>query len=134
MARPSRMADPNPRAYYGKRVKWGGVVMIRILAALIVACVFSAASAAECPAGRSVPVKEGHFGAKNVRAYHTMISMHVRKHREGIRKMIEDGTVIALPTDRRACIVKDVATSYRTRVAIPGHEGTFWVHASALER
>lgn len=108
--------------------------MNRILAALIVACVFGTASAAECPAGRSVSAKEGHFGAKNIRAYNTMISMHVRDHREGIRAMIEDGTVIALPADRPVCVVKDVTTSYRTRVTVPGHEGSFWVHASSLKR
>lgn len=108
--------------------------MYRILTALITACVFGAASAAECPAGRSVPVRDGHFAAKNLRAYNTMISMQVRDHREGLREMIEDGTVIRLSADSPVCLVKDVATSYRTRILVSGHEEAFWVHSSALKR
>lgn len=107
--------------------------MKRIFVALIVSCVFSTA-AADCPAGRSAPIKDGHFGAKNVRAYNTMISLQRRGRIEGLREMIEGGTVVELPADEKACIMRDVATSFRTQVSVPGHEGTFWVHASALKR
>lgn len=108
--------------------------MKHVFVALIATCVFGTASAAECPAGRSVPVKEGHFAAKNLRAYNIMISSLVRDQTEEINDMVEAGTVIRLPTDQPACIVRDVATSYRTRITVPGHEGTYWVHASALDR
>lgn len=108
--------------------------MKRIFVALVVASVSGAAIASECPAGRTVPVKEGHFGAKNVRAYNTMISMQVRKQREGLEKMIEGGMVVQLPAEREVCVVRDVVTSFRTQVVVPGQEGTYWVHANALDR
>lgn len=109
-------------------------MMKRIFLALMVSGIFSAASAADCPAGRSAPINEGHFGAKNLRAYNSMISLQGRGDIEGIREMIEGGTAIELPAGKEACIVRDVATSFRTRVTIPGHEGTYWVHTSAIDR
>lgn len=109
-------------------------MMKRIFLALVVSGFFSAAAAAECPAGRSVPINEGHFGAKNLRAYNSMISLQGRGHTEGLREMVEGGTVVELPAGKEACIVRDVATSFRTRITIPGHEGTYWVHSSALDR
>lgn len=114
--------------------KRGNTEMKRIFLALIIGCAFGTASAADCPAGRSTPINDGHFGAKNVRAYNTMISLQRRGRIENIREMIEGGTVIKLPGDGKACVLRDVVTSSRTQVSVPGHEGTFWVHASALER
>lgn len=108
--------------------------MKHVFVALIAACVFGTANAAQCPNGRSASVKDGHFAAKNLRAYNIMIASLVRDQTEDINDMVEAGTVIRLPTEQPACIVRDVATSFRTRITVPGHEGTYWVHASALDR
>lgn len=105
----------------------------RIFIGMILAAAFGA-SAAECPSFRSAPIRDGHFGAVNVRAYNVMISLQVRGRTEMLKKMIEDGTVIRLPAGKRACIQRDVATSSRTWVTVPGQEGTYWVHSSAIER
>ena len=105
----------------------------RILVGMFLAAAFGA-SAAECPSDRSAPIRDGHLGAANVRAYNVMISLQVRGRVETLNKMIEDGTVIRLPAGERACIHRDVATSSRTWVTVPGREGTYWVHSSALER
>lgn len=111
-------------------------MIYRIFLALLVSGALSTAAADddECPAGRSTAIKEGHFGAKNLRAYNTMISLQGRGQTERLEEMVEGGTVIRLPADEQACILRDVATSFRTQVTIPGHEGTFWVHSSALDR
>lgn len=109
-------------------------MLIRIFIGMLAALVLGTATAAECPASRSVMIKEGHFGARNVRAYNAMISMQVRDHRQGLEKMLEDGTIIRLPTGKHACIARDVATASRTWVTVPGHEGAFWVHSRALKR
>lgn len=107
--------------------------MRRIFVGMILAATFGA-TAAECPSDRSAPIRDGHFGARNVRAYNVMISLQVRGRLETLNRMIEDGTVIRLPAGQSACIQRDVATSSRTWVTVPDHEGTFWVHASALDR
>lgn len=108
--------------------------MKRIFVGMVLAGLAGMVSAAECPPDRSAVIKEGHFGAKNVRAYNVMISLQVRQQVEDLEEMVASGMVIQLPPGERACIRRDVATSFRTWVTVPGHEGTYWVHSNALER
>lgn len=94
----------------------------------------SGIAGAQCPSDRQVGIKEGHYGARTVRAYNLMISLQVRRRLEALQSMVEDGTAIRLPGGAMACLERDVATSSRSLVRVPGQEGLYWVHASALDR